>query len=152
MLIQTLFQVIGMTNVITFVSTFQYVDPKTHYWFLAFVPSANSGSAVHGSPSSPRTAIVSLPFTLSLSKGNLPYPKISIISFLNCRKTLSLLESATSKQIENVSLLFSNGSPYIFTGIPLSLRYLLASGIEISPKWKIEAAKTADALPIVTAS
>src|SRR4030042_5244537 len=39
MFIQTLFQVIGMTNVITLVSTFQYVEPKSHYWFLVFVLS-----------------------------------------------------------------------------------------------------------------
>jgi hypothetical protein len=37
-------------------------------------------------------------------------------------------------------------------GIPRSFRYRLASGMDISPKWKIEAAKTADALPAVTAS
>jgi len=40
---------------------------------------------------------------------------------------------------------------YIITGTPLSLRYLLASGMEISPKWKMEAAKTADALPVTIA-
>jgi len=36
--------------------------------------------------------------------------------------------------------------------MPLSFRYCFAWNIEISLKWKIEAAKTADALPIVTAS
>jgi len=41
---------------------------------------------------------------------------------------------------------------HILTGIPFVFKYLLASGIDISPKWKIEAAKTADALPIATAS
>jgi hypothetical protein len=41
---------------------------------------------------------------------------------------------------------------HIFTGIPFSFRYRFASGMDISPKWKIEAARTAAALPIVTAS
>ncbi len=41
---------------------------------------------------------------------------------------------------------------YILTGSPFSFRYFFACGIEISLKWKMDAASTADALPIVTAS
>jgi hypothetical protein len=41
---------------------------------------------------------------------------------------------------------------YIFTVIPFSFRYCFASDIEISPKWKMDAVITAEALPTVTAS
>ena len=67
------------------------------------------------------------PFALSLSKGE----RVAALAFGLLNDMVHLL--------------------YILTAIPFSIRYLFAWGIDISPKWKMEAARTAEALPMVTA-